>query len=136
LEGFRQVYIKMGSKKFKLGKKHIEIEKLHNLLKMKLERLIKLNPNRKKFAEIYRELVDQYNEGIYSVEEFFEELMGFIKSLEEEEKRALSENLEDEELTLYDLLLKDGLTDKEKDKVKQAAKELLDVLKKEKLVLD
>ncbi|MHA1305118.1 MAG: type I restriction endonuclease subunit R, partial [Candidatus Heimdallarchaeaceae archaeon] len=123
-------------KKFSLGKKHMEIEKLRNLLKMKLERMIQLNPNRKKYAEIYRELVDRYNEGIYSVDEFFEELMAFIKKLDEEEKRALSENLTDEELTLYDLLLKDGLTDEDKEQVKIAAKDLLDVLKQEKLVLD
>jgi len=123
-------------KKFRLGKKHMEIEKLRNLLKMKLERMIQLNPNRKKYAEIYRELVDRYNEGIYSVDEFFEELMVFIKKLDEEEKRALSENLTDEELALFDLLLKDGLTDEEIEQVKIVAKDLLDILKKEKLVLD
>jgi len=35
-----------------------------------------------------------------------------------------------------DLLLKDDINDEDKEKVKQAAKELLEVLKKEKLVLD
>lgn len=123
-------------KKFKLGKKHIEIEKLRNLLKMRLERMIKLNPNRKKYADIYRELVDRYNEGVLSVEEFFEELMAFIKKLDEEEKRAIIENLTEEELALYDKLLKENLTKEEKEKVKEASKNLLDVLKREKLVLD
>ncbi len=123
-------------KKFKLGKKHMEIEKLRNMLKRKLEGMIKINPNRRKYAEIYRDLVDRYNEGILSVEEFFEELLAFIKKLDEEEKRALAENLTDEELALYDLLLKDGLTDEEKEQIKYAAKNLLDILKREKLVLD
>jgi len=123
-------------KKFQLGKKHMEIEKLRNMLKLKLERMIKINPNRKKYAEIYRDLVDRYNEGILSVEDFFEELLAFIKKLDEEEKRAIAENLTDEELALYDLLLKDGLTDEEKEKVKKASKSLLNILKREKLVLD
>lgn len=56
--------------------------------------------------------------------------------MDEEEKSALSENLTEEELALYDLLLKDDLTEEENDMVTQAAKELLDVLKREKLILD
>jgi len=123
-------------KKFKLGKKHMQIERLRNLLKQRLEQMIKTNPSRKKFAEIYRELVDKYNEGILSVEDFFEELMGFIRQLDEEEERAIIENLTEEELAIYDLLLKDGLADEEKEMVRQASKDLLHVLKKEKLVLD
>lgn len=121
---------------FKLGKKHMTIEKLRNLIKKRLERMIKFNPNRKKYAEIYRELVDQYNAGIYSVDEFFDELMAFIKRLDEEEKRGISENLTEEELALFDLLLKAELNDEEIERVKEAAKDLLNVLKKEKLVLD
>ena len=52
------------------------------------------------------------------MDEFFEELMVFTKKLDEEEKRARSENLSEEELTLHDLLLKKGLNEEEKDKVK------------------
>ncbi|MEW5859236.1 MAG: type I restriction enzyme endonuclease domain-containing protein [Cyanobacteriota bacterium] len=49
-----------------------------------------------------------------------------------------AENLEEEELAIVDLLTKPDitLTEKEKLEVKEVAKELLETLKKEKLVLD
>ena len=51
--------------------------------------------------------------------------------LSEESKRAERENLEEEELTVFDMLLKDKkISDKEKGQVKEAAKELLKRLKK------
>ncbi|HKI44243.1 MAG TPA: type I restriction enzyme endonuclease domain-containing protein, partial [Balneolales bacterium] len=59
--------------------------------------------------------------------------------LDQEEQRHVKENLSEEELALFDLLVtKDHvqLTDKEQDTVKKAVRELLDTLKSEKLVLD
>ena len=51
--------------------------------------------------------------------------------LSEESKRAERENLDEEELTVFDMLLKDKeISDKEKAEVKEAAKELLKRLKK------
>ena len=52
------------------------------------------------------------------------------------EKRAIAENLTEEELALFDKLRKPNLTEKEKNQVKKVAKELLFSLKKEKLVID
>lgn len=60
----------------------------------------------------------QYNEGIYINIKFFEELIAFMKKLDDEEKRSLSENLTEEELAVYDLLLKDNLIEEENDMVK------------------
>ncbi len=50
----------------------------------------------------------------------------------------MSENLEEEELAILDLLTKPDidLTEKEKQDVKKVAQELLETLKREKLVLD
>ena len=63
-------------------------------------------------------------------------LISFAKKLNKEEKRGISENLSEEELAMFDLLYKPGLTEKEKEKVKSVAKKLLEKLKQEKLVLD
>ncbi|HAG80098.1 MAG TPA: hypothetical protein DCL61_02780, partial [Cyanobacteria bacterium UBA12227] len=62
----------------------------------------------------------------------------FAQELKVEEKRAISENLDEEELAIFDLLTKPDitLTEKEKLDVKKVAKELLETLKQEKLVLD
>ena len=55
-----------------------------------------------------------------------------------EEQRHIAENLAEEELAVFDLLTKPGLSlsAQEQKQVKQVARELLETLKREKLVLD
>jgi type I restriction enzyme R subunit len=69
---------------------------------------------------------------------FFEKLVNFARELGEEEQRAIRENLSDEELVVFDLLTKPELelNKKETEEVKKVAKDLLDTLKNEKLILD
>ena len=64
--------------------------------------------------------------------------MEFAKSLNEEERRTIAEELSEEELAVFDLLTKPeiDLTKSERKQVKKVARELLAVLKREKLVLD
>lgn len=56
--------------------------------------------------------------------------------MNEEERRGIVENLSEEELAVFDLLYEEDLKEKEKNQVKKVAHDLLEVLKKEKLVLD
>jgi len=83
-------------------------------------------------------MIDDYNAGSANVEELFGELVKFAKTLTDEERRGIAEGLSEEELALYDLLRKAGvkLTAKEEQQVKRVAKELLERLKSERLVLD
>jgi type I restriction enzyme R subunit len=83
-------------------------------------------------------MIDEYNAGSVNVETFFARLMAFTHKLDAEEKRGISEQLTEEELALFDLLTKPDLklTKAEVQDVKNAAKKLLDTLKREKLVLD
>ena len=64
--------------------------------------------------------------------------MAFAQRLNEEEKRGIADQLNEEELVLFDLLTKPDvkLTRQEEIEVKKAAKSLLESLKNEKLVLD
>ena len=64
--------------------------------------------------------------------------MEFAQNLNEEEQRAVGEQLTEEELALFDLLTKPEmeLTAKERAQVKKTARELLETLKREKLALD
>jgi type I restriction enzyme R subunit len=124
-------------KKFLEGKKYIEVERLKGQIHSKLTKMVRLNRTRINLMEKFQELIDQYNSGAINVEIFFDKLMAFVKELDEEEKRVIVENLwSEEELALFDLLYKPDLTQKEKNQVKQAARHLLETLKKEKLVLD
>src|SRR5262249_40218440 len=69
---------------------------------------------------------------------FFVELVSFVRSLNKEEQRGIAESLSEEELAIFDLLTRPviKLTKPEREQVKQIAKELLAVLKAERLVLD
>ncbi len=85
-----------------------------------------------------RHMIDAYNAGSLNAEEFFQQLMAFAQSLNEEEQRGVGEQLNEEELALFDLLTKPqiDLSDADRDKVKATARELLATLKAGKLVLD
>ena len=66
------------------------------------------------------------------------DLVEFAQEVNIEDKRAISENFAEEKLASFDLLTKPDITlaEKEKQKIKQVAKEILLTLKQEKLVLD
>jgi Domain of unknown function (DUF3387) len=89
-------------------------------------------------AERFQQMIAVYNAGSQNVQLFFEELLAFAKDLGEEEKRAISEGLSEQELAVFDLLTKPEpkLNKKEEQEVKTVAKERLETLKREALVLD
>lgn len=64
-----------------------------------------------------------------------------VEELNAEDRRTIAEQLTEEELTVFDLLIRPALpelelTEAERDEVKAVSKKLLDTLKGEKLVLD
>ncbi len=124
--------------KFEKSHKRIEAEKLRGAINRKLIQMVSLNKSRVNYLEKFQKLIDDYNSGSYNVETFFANLVDFAQDLNEEEKRGIAENLTEEELTIFDLLIKPEMTlsNKEKQEVKKVAHDLLETLKKEKLVLD
>lgn len=105
-------------------------------LKNKIEEMVKRNKKRAKFLERLNSLLDEYNSGAHDIDKLFEDLVALAKDLSEEEQRSIKENLSDDELAVFDLLLKENLNEKEVDQVKKTARTLLDKLQQEKLVLD
>jgi len=124
--------------RFERGRKRTEAEKLRGIVHARLQRMVRLNPKRMDFLEEYRRMIEAYNAGSRNVEAFFGELLDLAQRLDEEEQRAVSENLTEEELTVFDYLTRPGpdLSQEEKQQVKRIARELLDKLKTERLVLD
>ncbi|MGB4182515.1 MAG: type I restriction endonuclease subunit R [Dethiobacteria bacterium] len=124
--------------RFKQGHKHTEVERVKASIARHLQKMVRLNRTRIDYLERFQKMIDEYNSGSLNVEEFFRRLMEFAKSLTEEEQRAVAEELSEEELALFDLLTKSeiNLTRKERNQVKKTARELLEVLKREKLILD
>jgi type I restriction enzyme R subunit len=90
------------------------------------------------YQERLQRLIEEYNSGSLNINLYFEALMKMAQDLTEEEQRSISEGLSEEELAVFDLLTKPAisLTEKEKDEVKRISRDLLEILKKEKLVRD
>jgi type I restriction enzyme R subunit len=123
---------------FDKGYKHTEAEKLKGAIASQLTQMVRLNKSRMNYLDKFQQMIDEYNAGSRNIETFFTELMEFAQELKVEDKRAISENLEEEELAIVDLLTKPDitLTQKEKLDVKKVALKLLETLKQEQLVLD
>jgi type I restriction enzyme R subunit len=124
--------------KFDKGRKRTEAERLRALLNQKLVQMTKLNPSRADFLERFEKLIERYNSASLNIEAFFAELIALTKDLSEEDQRAMREELSEEELALFDILTKPepSLSPREKDEVKKVCRQLLETLKREKLVLD
>lgn len=108
--------------------KNIAIADMRAFLEKKIIQMLKQNGGRINFAERYQEMIDRYNSGATATEQLFEEIQKFTKGLQEEDQRHIREGLTEDELEIYDLLLKDKLTKDEQQQVKLAAKDLISAL--------
>ncbi len=123
---------------FAKSRKRIEVEKLRGSINNKLAQMIRLNKSRMDFYQKFQQLIDEYNSGTKNIDTVYAELLSFAQSLNQEEQRGIAEQLSEEELALFDLLTKPApkLSRKEMADVRNVARELLDTLKAERLVLD
>lgn len=112
--------------------KNIEIADLRVFLERKLEIMLSDNSTRTSFAQRFQKIVDKYNAGSSTQEDFYDELVNFTESLKEEDERHIKEGLSKDELELFDILKKDKMTKADEIKVKNAAKHLLKRLREEK----
>jgi type I restriction enzyme R subunit len=111
--------------------KNIEIADLRAFISDKLLQMMERNVTRTSFAQKLQEIIDCYNAGNSSNENYFDDLLEFVQQMREEELRASREGLSEAELEIFDLLKKENLTKDEEQKVKLAAKNLLHRLKEE-----
>lgn len=113
--------------------KALEIDSLREFIEKALTQLIKKNSTRIAFSERYKNIIDRYNAGGSENEDYYEKLLQLIEELKREQGRATEMDLEEEELEIFDFLVKDcKLTQKEEQKVKLAAKNLYKKLSEEK----
>ncbi len=119
--------------------KYLAIVDFKAFIQTKLEQMLRRNTTRTDFAQRLQEIIDRYNTKTSDVNRFFAELKNYAEALRQEDLRAQSEGLTEEELQIFDLLYKDKLTKAEKQQVKLASQDLLAKLKAEKdniLVVD
>jgi len=111
---------------------NIAVQSLKDKVFKKLNKLIDQNPLRIDFYERYQQIIDDYNRGkeYRPIKKIYDDFLFLYADLSEEEQRALRENLEEDELTVFDMLVSNKkISDKEKAKVKETARELLERLK-------
>jgi type I restriction enzyme, R subunit len=114
-----------------------DLEALKAAIRVKIEKIVRLNRTRADFLEKFEALIESYNAGSRNIEQLFDELLKLSKSLTEEEERHLRENLSVEEMVIFDILTRPApeLDERERTEVKKVARELLEHLK-ELLVLN
>lgn len=119
-------------------RKNTQTERLKALVERKVREMLTVNKTRLNYYEKYQQMIQDYNSGSHNVEWLFNQLMELAQELNEEEKRAVGEKLTEEELAIFDLLTKPNinLSQEEEKNVKQIVRELLTILKREKLVID
>ncbi len=125
-ERIEQEFLKLGDNQA------IAVQSLKDRVEEKLNRMIRDNPFRVDYYERYMRIIEEYNTGkeYGAIKEIFDQLVGFYGDLSEEEKRAVREDLDEEELAVFDMLGRDKkISDKEKAELKGIAKALLERLK-------
>ena len=123
---------------FEKGRRRAQAEKLRRSVEKRLNVMVDRNRTRLDLLERFQRLIDEYNSGSMNFEEYLRQLMELTQEMNEEEQRGAAEGLSEEELALFDLLTKPDvkLSKSEEREVKKVAHELLETLKREKLVLD
>ena len=120
------------AKRFKQSNhKNTDIEVLKAAIRAQLERLIRLNRTRADFAEKFESLIENYNSGSRNIEELFEQLLILSRNLNDEEERHVRENMTEEELVIFDILIRPApeLSADERAEIKKVASDLLNRLK-------
>ncbi|MGI8427357.1 MAG: HsdR family type I site-specific deoxyribonuclease [Actinomycetota bacterium] len=119
------------------GRKRAETERLAALIKRRAIGAATRNPTRHELVERIEALIAEYNEGSVNIDEYLRRLISLSGDLSAEERRAVEQDMTEEELALFDLLTKPDptLDEAQRRQVKQSAKKLL-VHLHEKLVMD
>lgn len=114
--------------------KRSDVQDLKTVIEQRLRKMLEQNPLRTDFQERFDEIVRDYNKekDKNTIEATFEALMRLTAEMSEEEQRHVKEGLESEEqLAVYDMLLKPDLSKAEIKKIKSVAVSLLQELEKQ-----
>ena len=123
----------------KSKEKNLVLKDIQELLQERIAQMLAQNPSRINFYEKYQEIIHNYNQeqNRATIEKTFEELMKLSHDLTEEEKRYIREGFEnDEQLSMYDVLMKENLSKEDIKKLKVVAKELLEKIKDQLATMD
>lgn len=116
----------------KVKKKNLFLKDLEEVIQQKLDNMLFSNPDRINYYERYQKIIDDYNseQDRATIEKTFMELMDLANQMSQEEQRYVREGFKsDEELSLYDMLFRDGLSKADIKKLKEVAVSLIQKIK-------
>ena len=115
----------------KVRHKATTLQDIREIVEQKLAEMLARNPSRMDYQQKYEEIVADYNreKDRVTIEETFRRLTELIRELDAEQKRAVEEGLNEDELAIYDLLRKGDLGRAERERVKQSSRDLLSTVK-------
>lgn len=121
MEKLRDEFVK------KVKRKATVIEDIRQIVEEKLAQMLAANPLRMNYEKKYQEIIAAYNQDKdrATVEDTFAKLMDLANSLSDEQRRAVDEGLSEDQLALFDLVQRADLTKADRERIKQASKELL-----------
>jgi type I restriction enzyme R subunit len=107
--------------------KHTALEDIRQVIETKLAQMLARNAMLMDYYKKYLEIIADYNreKDRVTVEETFAKLLALANSLDEEQRRAVQEGLSEDELALFDLLFRDSISRADRERLKQASKDLL-----------
>lgn len=111
----------------KVKRKATVIEDIRQIVEEKLALMLAANPLRMNYEKKYQEIIAAYNQDKdrATVEDTFAKLMDLANSLDDEQRRAVEEGLSEDQLALFDLVQRADLSRVDRERIKQASKELL-----------
>ena len=111
----------------KVTRKNSVLKDIREIVESKLAKMLRNNPALMDYYKRYQEIIADYNreKDRTTVEQTFAALVALAESLDAEQRRSVQEGLNEEELALFDLLLRKELSKADRERVKQASKSLL-----------
>ena len=115
----------------KVKSKNITLSNIRQLVEEKLGQMLSQNPRRMDYYKKYQEIISDYNceKDRATVETIFARLAKLAAEMDEESQRHVREGLSEEELALFDMLVKESISKADRERLKQASKGLLKSLK-------
>ena len=115
----------------KVRRKHAALQDIRDVIEHKLAQMLACNPLRMDYYKRYQAIIADYNreKDRATVEATFAQLVALAASLDTEQRRAAEEGLSEDALALFDLLFKDHISKKDRERLKHASRGLLSSLR-------
>ena len=111
----------------KVQRKATAIEDIRQIVEEKLAQMLAQNPLRMNYEKKYQEIIAAYNQDKdrATIEDTFAKLLDVMAALDVEQNRNAREGLSEDQLALFDLVQRGDLNKSERERIKQASRDLL-----------